>query len=135
MINKDQIMLLLCEACPSFITILDAHRAEYEEELVYLELAEFSSHLMYLHYNGQTQDFGAIFDVVELLHLEGDHYVKEAATIGFLESLQNNVDSEGLNPNTFVEYLRPESLFWWGRLNDFWVGKAPYVYDNRSEKD
>jgi len=39
-----------------------------------------------------------VFKVVERLHLEGDHFVKEAATIGLLEDIQNIAGNLALEP-------------------------------------
>jgi len=37
----------------------------------------------------RTEEFPAVFEIIERMHLEGDDYVKEAATIGMLEGIQN----------------------------------------------
>ena len=68
-----------------------------------------------------------MFEAIERLHLEGDEYVREAATIGALEGIQNVAGNDGIDPEEFVIYLRPESLRWWGQLNEFWEGRIPYV--------
>ena len=121
-------MPLLLEACPSFTDKWKEHRAYWrEEESLYLGLGEFARHLVELHSGGQINEFPAVFDVVERLHLEGDDFVKEAATIGLLEGIQNLAGGQGIDPEGFVRYLRPLSAKWWGELNDFWGGKIPYV--------
>ena len=61
------------------------------------------------------------------MHLDGDQYVKEAATIGMLEGIQNVALNSGVEPESFVAYLKPESAKWWRQLNDFWEAKIPYV--------
>lgn len=65
---------------------------------------------------GKTETFPKIFEVVEQWHIEGDSYVQEAATIGFLEALQN-INTE---PEHFRQFLGPESEKWWDKLNRFW---------------
>src|SRR3546814_400719 len=70
--------------------------------------------------SGTTAEFEAVFDVVERWHCEGDPYVKEAATIGFLEGIQNNSGHFGLDPRRFEPWLRPESRRWWDKLSRFW---------------
>jgi len=62
-----------------------------------------------------------VFDVIETLHLNGDSYVREAATVGLLEDIQNNSGHRAVDPAVFVMYLKPESLRWWNKLNDFWT--------------
>lgn len=60
--------------------------------------------------------------MVELWHREGDHYVKEAATIGLLEGIQNNATHAATDPVNFEAWLLPESKEWWDKLNQFWKG-------------
>jgi len=48
---------------------------------------------------GDRDEFPAVFGVIDDLHLRGDQYVCELATIGFLEDLQNtNPSSRGQQP-------------------------------------
>ncbi|MBA3334477.1 MAG: hypothetical protein H0T08_02580 [Acidobacteria bacterium] len=72
----------------------------------------------------QTTEFENVFEIIENLHLDGEHYVKEAATIGLLEALQNNLRDEA---EKFVKYLKPDSLKWWNELNKFWNGEIKFV--------
>ena len=127
-ITKEQVMPLLLEACPSFTEKWEEHRAFYEDEdLLYVDLGEFAHHLVELHKTNQTDEFPAVFDVIERLHLEGDDYVKEAATIGMLEGIQNVAGNLEVDPEVFAPYLKSESAKRWRQLNDFWDGKIPYV--------
>src|SRR5882724_6209517 len=90
MIRREQVMPLLLNACPSFSKRWEGHRAIYEdEELLYVDLGEFAHHLVELLKSNCTEEFAAVFEIIERMHLEGDHYVKEAATIGMLEGIQN----------------------------------------------
>lgn len=121
-------MPLLLDACPSFSKRWEEHRAFYEdEELLYVDLGEFAHHLVELQKANRIEEFPAVFKVIEAMHLEGDHYVKEAATIGMLEGIQNIAGNTGVEPEEFVQYLQPESAKWWRQLNDFWNAKIPYV--------
>jgi hypothetical protein len=128
MITREQVMPLLVDACPSFTEKWKEQQALFPDEpLLYLDLAEFARHLIELHANAQTQELALVFEVVERLHFEGDHFVKEATVIGLLEGIQNNVGDKGIAPEAFIIYLKPESKRWWRQLNDFWSGKIPYV--------
>nr|MDQ3820181.1 hypothetical protein [Acidobacteriota bacterium] len=119
---------LLLKACPSFTEKWQEHRAFYEDEdLLYVDLGEFAHHLLELYKTKQTDEFSAVFEAVESLHQKGDAYVREAATIGLLEGIQNVAGNTGVNPEEFLQYLKPESVKWWRQLNDFWDGKIPYV--------
>jgi hypothetical protein len=118
---------LLLEACPSFQGNWEAHLKEYDEPLVYIALGDFARHLLDLHQRGQSQVFPAVGRVIERLHLEGDAWVREAASIGLLEGIQNVWSHTDVDPELFVPYLLPESSRWWQSLNDFWSGKSKYV--------
>ncbi len=76
----------------------------------------------------------AVFAVIERLHLEGTPYVREAATIGLLEGIQNNASHCGLDLAKLTSYLRPESAYWWQQLNDFWEGKIRVVGEGPRRK-
>ena len=124
MITKEQVMPLFLEACPSFGEKWDDHHSLYaDEQLLYVDMGEFAHHLVELHKSNQTTEFRAIFDIIERLHIDGDHYVKEAATIGMLEAIQNVASNNGVDPRVFVPYLGTKSIKWWAQLNDFWQTK------------
>jgi hypothetical protein len=128
MITKEQVMPLLLNACPSFTEKWAKHSAYWEDEnLLYIDLGQFAHHLIELHKGNQIVEFPAVFEVVEKLHLEGNDYVKEAATIGLLEGIQNIASNTNLNAEEFIQYLKPESAKWWKQLDSFWEGKIPYV--------
>lgn len=128
-ITGADVIPLLLQACPSFRAQWDAYAADptYDESLLYLHLGEFARHLVRLLKSGSTGEFAAVFDAVERLHVEGDSYVKQAATIGLLEGLQNNAEHAGLDPGAFLPFLRPESAKWWAELNAFWDGIHPVI--------
>jgi hypothetical protein len=128
MIIKEQVMPHLLRACPSFAEPWKEHRAYYgDDDLLYIALGKFARHIIDLYKKNQTEEFAVVFDTIELLHLEGDQYVREAATIGLLEGIQNNAGHNGVDPEVFDEYLGTETEKWWRQLNDFWDGKIPYV--------
>ena len=124
MITRDDVMPRLLASCPSFQGPWDEHVRDpsYDDELLYVHLAEFAAHLVSLQKSGDTSEFEAVFAVAEALHLEGDEYVREAAAIGLLEGIQNIAGNRGLDPESFFPYLRPETAKWWKRLNAFWQG-------------
>ena len=123
-------MPMLLVACPSFEPVWDAYRAEdtYEPGLLYIDLGEFARHLVALWKGGRTDELEPVFAGAERLHLEGDDFVREAATIGLLEGLQNVAAHAEIASAVFLPYLRPESARWWVALNRFWAGKIPSVH-------
>lgn len=55
--------------------------------------------------------------------MEGDDYVKEAATIGMLEGIQNVAGNSRVDSKLFAKYLKLESAKRWRQLNSFWEAK------------
>jgi hypothetical protein len=129
MITGSDVIPLLLEASPSFAEPWAAYRDEpsFDDDLLYVHLGEVARHLIHLFRIAEHAELRAALDVVERLHLEGDAYVREAATIGLLESLQNNAGHDGLDPDVFLPWLKPESLRWWKGLDAFWAGRIPAV--------
>ena len=129
MIHAPEVMPLLMTACPSFAVPWEAYRAEpsFDDELLYVHLGEFARHLVTLWREGQTSELTLAFEAVERLHVEGDDYVREAATIGILEDVQNNAGRERIDPEVFRPFLGTRSAQWWEGLNRFWSGESPRV--------
>ncbi len=124
MIAKDNMMGVLLDACPAFAPQWEAFRDEWREEAddlpLYLILADFARHLIGMLERGDTAGLPAVFAAIERLHVEGEHYVREAATVG-LEALQNlSLHESGTDPEQFRPYLGPESMRWWDKLYRFW---------------
>jgi hypothetical protein len=124
MIQREQVYELLLEACPSFRPVFDASD---DRELHYVVAGEFASHLIQLYQRNDFNQFEAVSSFIELLHCDGDSYVKELATIGFLEAIQNVWGNSGFHPDLFVQWLQPVSLAYWKSLNKFWTGEIPNV--------
>lgn len=124
----------LLEADPTFEPRWQGFLADYADEPelpLYLALGELAEHLIARQRSSTTEGFDAVFGVVERWHVEGDSYVSEAASIGFLESLQNLLggnDStkahKGVRAADFEPYLGPETRRWWDKLYRFWEGDA-----------
>jgi hypothetical protein len=117
--------LLLAD--PSFRAQHDAFVADWAEEPElpsYLLLADYARHLAAKLEAGETSCFAGIFDVVEAWHINGDPYVREAATIGLLEDLQNPSNYKCATPTDFLPWLRPVSKRWWVRVEAFWAGDS-----------
>jgi hypothetical protein len=117
----------MLRADPSFQIQHDAFMTEWIDEAEvpsYLLLADQARHLAAKLEAGETDCFDAIFDVVEAWHVHGDSYVREAATIGLLEDLQNPSNYRSAVPADFIPWLRPVSRRWWARVEAFWAGDS-----------
>lgn len=119
-------MPLLIAACPSFTERWSRYVSDpvYEAGLTYVDLGEFAAHLVELLRGETTAEFEAVFRVVEDLHIRGSSYVREAATVGLLESIQNIAGNSGLDPERFDVFLQDETRKWWRKLDRFWDGDA-----------
>ncbi len=128
MIAKDNMMGVLVEACPSFAPQWEEFQEEWREKAddmpLYMAMADFARHLIGMVERGEMAGLPSVFAAVERLHEEGERYVREAATVGLLEDLQNvNLHKNGTVPEKFRPYLGPKSTLWWNKLDRFWQNK------------
>ena len=127
MIEQSAAMPLLVEACPSFSEQWQEHLAENGSDLAYVAAGEFARHLLHLYRSNDSFSLSAVGAAIERLHIEGSPSVKEFATIGVLEGVQNVWSHSNIDPELFVPFLGPVSQRWWNGLNKFWSGKVPHV--------
>ena len=131
MIAKEEIIPALLKACPSFQKVFDECQ---EKDLIYVVLGDFARHLLEMHKSSQVEVLKSAAEAIEQLELNGDSFVREAATIGLLEGIQNVWGNNDVNPDLFKQFLLPESLKWWNELNAFWDGERRYVGEGLTKK-
>jgi hypothetical protein len=120
LIHGDDVLPLVIEACPSFSPSWLGENAD-ASRLGYVDAGDFAHHLVKLATAGRTDTFGKVFTLIERFHVEGDEYVRQLATIGYLEALQN-VSEPSPGQAYWEPYLLPESRRWWDALNAYWAG-------------
>ena len=120
MITQEQVVPMILEACPSF---QETWIRSDDQDLLNIVMGDLARHLLSLYQIRRKEEFGPLCEVIERLQLDGDRHVRELATIGILETIQNVWN----HPEEFCRFLLPESKKWWKELNDFWTGKIPYV--------
>ena len=130
MITKPDIPALWLEACPSFRAAFAESCADDSEELLYVHAGAFARHLLALHRSQQRGEFPAVATFIERLHTDGDHYTREFATIGILESIQNVWGHTDVSPDEFLPFLQPIGAAAWHSLDRFWAGEIPFVPDH-----
>ena len=115
-------------ADPTFAPAWCEFTEEWRDEKhlpLYLALAQLARHLITDLERGDTARFPEIFNVVERWHVEGDSYVREAASIGLLEDLQNTGLHRTTSPENFLRWLGPNSRRWWDKVDVFWRDGTP----------
>lgn len=120
----------LLRADPDFVEKWVVLEQEYRSDCafpLYLVLSELACHLIQNLELGNTHRFHDVFEVVENWHTKGDQYVKEAATIGLLEDLQNGHLHSQARAEDFLPWLRPNTLEWWMKVQEFWASGRPIV--------
>lgn len=83
--------------------------------------------------NDRQAEVSKIFSVVQERLLKSDKYVQEAATLGFLEDIQNTDLHEDAGPHDFLRFCGPEALFWWEKVARFWSHGELIAESRRSE--
>ena len=128
MITNTNMMDSMLAACPSFRPAWNDFVAEWsteDDKPVYLALASLARYLVELLAARQEPELSRAFAVVERWHIEGDAHVREAATIGLLENLQNDSIHTSTSPKQIEAFLLPESLKWWRKVEGFWTNGTP----------
>ena len=126
MIRKDDVVPLLLEASPSFAGQCRETLREFGD-LLYIVAGEFAHHLLEVQRSANHSELATVGALLERMHVEGDSYVQELATIGFLEGIQNVWTNNSVDPELFAPYLGGESQRWWGSLKRFWNAEIRYV--------
>ena len=133
LIGARDVMPLLLRVCPRFLPKWWEIEAENVDEgspdgrLHYLDAGDLSRHVVELQLDNWESQVAGFFSVVEQLHLYGDPYVKELATIGYIEGVQTSAGHAGLDHSVFEPHLGPENRRWWRGVEAFWAGNAPTV--------
>jgi len=91
-------------------------------ELPYIVAGLFTKFILEAYQNGDEETYNKGLQFIEMLHLDDTHKVRELATIGYLESIQNTWPKNLIKLNIPFHDLGDESKKWWIRLNNFWNG-------------
>lgn len=138
MIQKSEMFVPLLAAYPAFKEQHDTFMAEWEGDPEgppnYILLADLARECLMLLTTKRHAELSKVFGVVEDWLLNGEHYVQEAATVGFLENIQNTNLHKRTTPDDFLPFCGPESLFWWGKVARFWSHGELIVDTRRVER-
>jgi hypothetical protein len=119
-IQQDEIVPRLLEACPSARSAWDEHLAWWsgKERGIYNDTAIFAHHMNTALKAGDTREFEAFFGALEGILAAGDTDTKTVAVIGVIETLQNVVSHEPPGYRPFERWLGPSH----GRPGQTWSG-------------
>lgn len=114
MIDRNAMFTPLLAAYPGFKTQHDAFTTDWAEDAEgppnYLLFTVLAGECSMLLANDRRAEVREIFGVVEDWLLNGDNFVREAATVGFLEDIQNTNLHKGTEPDDFLPFCGPEAL-------------------------
>lgn len=127
MIEKSQAMDILVASCPSFQAQWTTHLSEWGNEVLYTAAGDFASHLLDVYHANGESVFPNVAIAIERLFTDGVPWVREFATVGVLEGVQNCWSNRGESPETFGAHLLPKSRQSWDELNAFWSGSQKKV--------
>src|SRR5689334_407906 len=109
-------MSTLCAVLPTFadeVRTMIGNRLDEPETPPYLVLSAYARNLIRLLEANDRIQLTRAFAAIESLLVDGDEYVREAATIGLLESMQNRSLHRTTTPVQFLPFLGNESQRCW----------------------
>ncbi len=133
-ISEDQVLEFLYSSVSEFKVLVESELDEEDRKLSYIVAGSFAKFLLDSYKNGKTELLHSAAKFIEALHVNGNDKVRELATIGYLEGIQNVWGNNKTDPSIFYEYLRPESKKWWDQLNKFWSAEIKYVGETFSQE-
>jgi hypothetical protein len=135
-IQKPQVIPLILTRCPSLRFAWEKHQEFWrgEEAGIYNDLAEFATFIVDAYARQDTGPIVAAFGAIEELLNEGDEEVRTAASIGFLEDIQNIASHRPFGATVFVQWLGPKSNKAWVEIEEMWRGKNSLMDVVRAEK-
>lgn len=124
MITKDNLLECILKRSDDFKEHLETHNPDWKEEGDYTALAEYARYILSLYKENKEEQIKENFRLIGEVFDEGDQYVKEAVTIGLLETLQNNISWEkDIKGEVFLPLLSEALKNEWKKVGDFWEGR------------
>ena len=99
----------------------------FDPDLPYVTAGAFAHFLLKVHQQDNMDALTKGLAFIERLYASDDPKVRELATIGYLEAIQNVWAGRGADPESILPLLGDESKKWWTELNNFWSGRIKFV--------
>jgi hypothetical protein len=121
-VSEDAILPFMLEECPSFQSVLEEIYTDWgdDDRSLSMDLTDLAGHLVNLIKEDKVDEFIGVFGTVENLISLGNEKVIRFIAISFLEDLQNMSGNNGIDPESFSDWLLPNTRVWWDEINRFW---------------
>ena len=106
--------------------------SEDDFELPYIVAGLFTQFILKAFNRNDNLTYLSGLAFIESLHLSESHKVRELATTGYLESVQNTWPPSLLEIKIPYNDLGIESKKWWDELNLYWSNKVKYLGESFS---
>lgn len=93
-----------------------------DEGLPYCVAGGFARYLLETYRHSDMETLYRAGEFIEELHADENAKIRELATVGYLEGIQNVWGNNEMDPEQAVQFLGSVSRKWWDRLNRFWRG-------------
>jgi hypothetical protein len=115
----------LLQVIPTAVEEWQAYLVDFQDEPAYfIGIGTFSHAIAELFEAGKTESFSSVFSVVEEFLVRGNEQVRGLVSVGFLESLQNNLSWTKDGYSRVEPWFGPETLKTWKELEELWRGKS-----------
>ena len=131
-LTSPETVKIIIKLCPEFEKqwIDYSKNLKSEDKSYGLFISRFAEYVVELYKQNKIEDFGGIFELVELCLTQGKKNVQDTFAITFLENIQDLAGNQDINPEVFVKYLGSESLKQWNEINRFWDDLENYYNKN-----
>lgn len=121
-ITKGEVIPLLLETCPGISARWAEHLAGWEgsERGPFNDTSEIARYVVDSFAEVKTEEFGALFSLLERIIRDGDEDARGLAVVGVLESVQTISSHHAFGPEAFESWLGPLSRQAWADIDRLW---------------
>ncbi len=112
----------IAQSCPALASKLSLPNPDDSSDSQLM--GELASCVVDSFEKGEIEEIPAAFQLVERLIANGSESDRHAATIGFLETVQNVASHRKFGCQAFEPFLGPASQKAWSELLEMWKGKS-----------
>jgi hypothetical protein len=113
-IKPEQIPNLVFDACYSYEEAwpdIDLGKLSGKRHSIPI-LAGLAKHVAELWNDHRFEEFQSIFNLIEVLHIDGTKEVRDQVMYYFTETLYVEIQNRGINPRFMDRWLGPQSRYW-----------------------